>query len=191
MPDIMDFYEESEVDHLHRNRAILVARAAIPPNPNEFYARSLDEAAMTPIADRKTSRSRRPSPRISRIIEAPMRRRDRPRAIVHLRFIQDLSCLTCGRRPPSQAAHVRTGTDGAMATKPSDRFTVPLCADCHARQHRCGELTFWSTLGIDPVDRAIALWAVSGDEKAAQRILFRARQRIALAALRRKANGWL
>jgi hypothetical protein len=78
-----------------------------------------------------------------------------------------------------------------MATKPNDRFAVPLCVQCHARQHQRGELTFWSTLGIDPVDRAMALWAVSGDEKAAQRILFRALQRIALVSLKRKAAKWL
>jgi hypothetical protein len=65
-----------------------------------------------------------------------------------------------------------------------------LCAACHARQHRRGELTFWSELGIDPVDRAMRLWTVSGDEDAAERILFRTRQRIALAALKRNAARW-
>jgi hypothetical protein len=43
-----------------------------------------------------------------------------------------------------------------------------------------GELTFWSTLRIDPLNVALRLWTVSGDIKAGERIVFRARQRIDL-----------
>jgi hypothetical protein len=57
---------------------------------------------------------------------------------------------------------------------------VPLCSSCHALQHQFGELTFWSTLRIDPVNVAFRLWTLSGDLKAAERIVFRARQRIGL-----------
>jgi hypothetical protein len=65
--------------------------------------------------------------------------------------------------------------------KPGDRYAVPLCAACHAKQHRIGELTFWSALCIDPVNVAMRLWTVSADLKAGQRTVFRARQRIDLA----------
>jgi hypothetical protein len=75
---------------------------------------------------------------------------------------------------------VRSGSDGAAGMKPSDRYSVPLCSSCHALQHQFGELTFWSTLRIDPLDVAFRLWTVSGDIKAGERILFRARQRIDL-----------
>jgi hypothetical protein len=62
--------------------------------------------------------------------------------------------------------------------KPSDRYSVPLCSSCRALQHQSGELTFWSTLRIDSLNVAFRLWTVSGDIKTAERIAFRARQRI-------------
>ena len=75
---------------------------------------------------------------------------------------------------------MRSGSDGAAAMKPSDRYSVPLCSSCHALQHQFGELTFWSTLRIDPLNVAFRLWTVSGDIKAGERIVFRVRQRIDL-----------
>jgi hypothetical protein len=65
--------------------------------------------------------------------------------------------------------------------KPGDRYAVPLCTACHAKQHRIGELSFWSRLRIDPVNVALRLWTVSADVKAGERIVFRARQGINLA----------
>jgi hypothetical protein len=52
---------------------------------------------------------------------------------------------------------------------------------CHARQHRIGELSFWSARRIDPLNVALRLWTVSGDIKAGERTVFRARQQIDLA----------
>jgi hypothetical protein len=65
--------------------------------------------------------------------------------------------------------------------KPGDRYAVPLCATCHARQHRVGELTFWSALRFDPLNVALRLRTVSSDVEAGERIVFRARQQINLA----------
>ena len=96
-------------------------------------------------------------------------------------FVRLLPCVACGKAAPSEAAHVRTGTDGGAAMKPGDRYAVPLCAGCHAKQHRVGELTFWSTLRIDPVNVALRLWTISADLKAGERTVFRARQQIDLA----------
>lgn len=45
-----------------------------------------------------------------------------------------------------------------------------------ALQHEFGELRFWSTLRIDPLNVAMRLWTVSGDINAGERIVFRARQ---------------
>jgi hypothetical protein len=98
-----------------------------------------------------------------------------------LAFVRLLPCVACGKAAPSDAAHVRTGTDGGTGIKPGDRYAVPLCAACHAEQHRVGELTFWSALRIDPINVAARLWVVSGDEKAGARTVFRARQWIDLA----------
>jgi hypothetical protein len=51
--------------------------------------------------------------------------------------------------------------------KPSDRYSVPLCS-CHALLYQFGELTFWSTLRIGPLNVAFRLWTVSGDIRAAR-----------------------
>jgi len=124
-------------------------------------------------------------PRIPRAVPRGKRKpglRLRPK---HLEFIRQLPCVVCGKRndfgSPVQAAHIRCGTDGGTAIKPSDRYTVPLCEQCHAKQHRVGELTFWSTLRIDPLNIALRLWTISGDAPGGERIIFRARQAIQLA----------
>ena len=122
-----------------------------------------------------------PAPRIPRAVarskpKPNLRRRGR-----HLAFVRQLPCVACGKAAPSEPAHVRTGTDGGVAMKPGDRYAVPLCAACHAKQHRIGELTFWSTLRIDPLNVALRLWTVSADVEAGERTVFRARQQINLA----------
>ena len=99
----------------------------------------------------------------------------------HLNFVRQLPCVACGRAAPSEPAHVRTGTDGGVGIKPGDRYAVPLCTACHSKQHRIGELSFWSALRIDPLNVAFRLWIVSADLKAGERAVFRARQQIDLA----------
>ena len=120
------------------------------------------------------------TPRIPRWVAPLKAKPDRRRHAQHLAFIRQLACVACGTAVPSEAAHVRSGSDGAAGMKPSDRYAVPLCSSCHALQHQFGELTFWSALHIDPLNAAFRLWTVSGDIKAGERILFRARQRIDL-----------
>jgi hypothetical protein len=122
-----------------------------------------------------------PAARIPRTVA---RRKTQPnfrRRGQHLNFIRQLACVACGRAAPSEPAHVRTGTDGGVGTKPSDRYAVPLCTACHAKQHRVGELSFWSALRIDPLNVAFRLWIVSADLEAGERTVFRARQQIDLA----------
>jgi len=125
----------------------------------------------------------RPMP-AARIPHSVARHKPKPNAYrhaQHLAFLRQLPCVACGKAAPSEAAHVRTGTDGGVGMKPGDRYAVPLCTTCHARQHRMGELTFWSVLRIDPLNVAWRLWTVSADLKAGERTLFRARQQIDLA----------
>jgi hypothetical protein len=88
--------------------------------------------------------------------------------------------VVCGKAAPSEAAHVRSGSGGGAGMKPPDRYCVSLCCDCHALQHQFGELMFWGTVRIDPLNVAFRLWTVSGDIKAGERIVFRARQQIYL-----------
>src|SRR5246127_4490526 len=122
-----------------------------------------------------------PAPRIARTIERGKPKPNLRSRVQHLAFVRQLSCVACGKAAPSEPAHVRTGTDGGVGMKPGDRYAVPLCAACHARQHRVGELTFWSALRIDPVNVALRLWTISADVKAGERTVFRARQGIDLA----------
>jgi hypothetical protein len=55
------------------------------------------------------------------------------------------SCLNI----PIECAHVRTGTDGGVGLKPSDRWTVSLCSAHHSEQHRIGERRFEVRYGLD------------------------------------------
>src|SRR6516225_2368123 len=93
-----------------------------------------------------------PAPRIPHSLTPRKSKPDLRRRVQHLAFVRQLPCVACGKAAPSEAAHVRTGTDGGVAVKPGDRYAVPLCAACHAKQHRIGELTFWSALRIDPIN---------------------------------------
>jgi hypothetical protein len=122
-----------------------------------------------------------PAPRIPRSVARQKLKPNLHRRGQHLAFLRQLPCLACGKAAPSEVAHVRTGTDGGVARKPGDRYAVPLCTACHAKQHRVGELTFWSALRIDPFDLASRLWTVSADVEAGERTVFRARQQIDLA----------
>jgi hypothetical protein len=58
-------------------------------------------------------------------------------------------------------------------------------------QHEFGELRFWSTLRIDPLNVALRLWTASGDINAGERIVFRARQRIDLIKVERGSRAGL
>src|SRR5215469_5041640 len=121
-----------------------------------------------------------PAARISRTVVHRKAKPDSRRSWQHLAFVRQLPCVVCGKAAPSQAAHVRSGSDGGAGMKPADRYSLSLCSDCHALQHRFGELTFWSTVCIDPLNVALRLWTVSGNIKAGERIVFRARQQIDL-----------
>jgi len=121
-----------------------------------------------------------PAARISRTVPHGKTRPEFRRRSQHLAFVRQLSCVVCGKAAPSEAAHVRSGSDGGAGMKPADRYCVPLCTDCHALQHQFGELRFWSVVRIDPLNVAFRLWTVSEDIKAGERVVFRARQRINL-----------
>ena len=121
-----------------------------------------------------------PAPRIPHIVTRRKSKPDLRRRVQHLAFVRQLPCVACGKAAPSEAAHVWTGTDGGVGVRPGDRYAVPLCAACHAKQHRIGELTFWSALRIHPINVALRLWTVSADVEAGERTVFRARQQINL-----------
>jgi hypothetical protein len=73
-------------------------------------------------------------------VRAPRKARSCPshRAWVRRHHCIVLGCTTL----PIECAHVRTGTDGGIGLKPSDRYVVSLCHEHHAEQHRIGEVAF-------------------------------------------------
>lgn len=56
---------------------------------------------------------------------------------------------------PIECAHVRRGTDGGIALKPSDRWVISLCACHHMEQHRLGERRFEAKYQIDLLELAL------------------------------------
>lgn len=68
----------------------------------------------------------------------------------HCNFVRSHECSVpgCSGRP-IEVAHVRTGTGGGMAVKPSDRWVISLCRDHHSEQHRIGERSFEAAAGIN------------------------------------------
>ncbi|MCW2242311.1 hypothetical protein [Azospirillum canadense] len=74
----------------------------------------------------------------------------------HGAWIRTMPCMVCGRASHVAGAHVRKGTDGAGEEQPSDVYMNPLCDGwldnwsfygCHNRQHKIGEVTFWTPHG--------------------------------------------
>ncbi len=55
---------------------------------------------------------------------------------------------------PIECAHIRIGTDGGMALKPSDRWIISLCRVHHAEQHRLGEDAFSKRYDLDMLNLA-------------------------------------
>lgn len=58
-----------------------------------------------------------------------------------------------------------------IATKPDDRFTVPMCGVHHRHQHGRNERDWWLIAGVDPVKLALALYSVSGNYEAGMQII--------------------
>lgn len=111
------------------------------------------------------------------------KKRPREKHDDHLQFIRQLPCLCCGTRRNIEAAHVRYGdqTYGKRETgageRPSDIWCVPMCTDHHRAQHAVNERQFWIARGIDPLKVASAIYALSGDDVAAEMIIAKARLR--------------
>ena len=95
----------------------------------------------------------------------------------YLKFLHLLPCAVTGRRDAIQAAHLSfpnaaLGHYGRpKGLKVSDRWTLPLCAEEHAKQHSGNEREYWSAVGIDPHVLALTihgLWVELGDDAVAK-----------------------
>jgi hypothetical protein len=107
-----------------------------------------------------------------------MQRDPRHKDAGHLAFIGQCPCVVCRAKTyTEEAAHIRMKYPAiakpmtGKATKPHDWFTVPLCGQHHRDQHAMGEKEFWDEAGINPIEKALALWAVSGNIEAAEAII--------------------
>lgn len=97
----------------------------------------------------------------------------------HLAFVRKLGCIICGR--PAEAAHIRYGdiASGKPHTpaqrRPGDNYALPLCPEHHRTgpdaQHNGNERDWWKRRGIDPIDRARALYAATGDHEQGLRVV--------------------
>ena len=83
------------------------------------------------------------------------------RSPAHRAWVRSHACSACGLTAGIEAAHVRNGTDGGMGHKPSDRWVISLCRDCHGEQHRIGEPSFQARHGIDMRHLAEAFFKAS------------------------------
>jgi hypothetical protein len=95
-----------------------------------------------------------------------------PRDSEHLDAIRQCPCVSCGQDPCGEAAHIRFGSLAGMGKKPPSSKTVPLCRACHDEQHRVGELTFWTALGLAPTVLADGLWQLSPTVEAMRAFCF-------------------
>lgn len=95
----------------------------------------------------------------------------------HLKFIRNLPCCVTGKRGTVEAAHIRMANplygkrEVGGSEKPDDRWSLPLSAEEHRKQHAMNEADYWKQVGIDPFAVALALHSCSGDEEIAEGIL--------------------
>ena len=109
----------------------------------------------------------------------------------HLKFIDSLVCVACGRPRPTHHHLLRVRReylepkagfeeflvpkyDGrGMAIKNPDCFAIPLCPACHQRLHLCGnERLFLAQCNInDPESFALELFSLSGQRDKALDII--------------------
>lgn len=97
-------------------------------------------------------------PRLSlpKRLEPAERRLNGRECPAHRAWVRRHHCCVPGC--PSSAmecAHVRTGTDGGLALKPSDRWAISLCRTHHQEQHRIGEQAFEKRYGINLFELAL------------------------------------
>jgi len=123
----------------------------------------------------------RPGELLKQLFAAPRRHKsENDSEPDYLALVRQCPCLKCGMEP-SEPAHVRFasaafGKASGLGKKPADRFSAPLCSDCHrlARdaQHNRNEQEFWASLGISILICCEQLYAQRGDLVAMRAVIF-------------------
>ena len=85
-----------------------------------------------------------------------------------LRWLRKKPCCVCGKAPPSDACHIRFGSEAyskrnvGMGEKPDDRWAIPMCRKCHTKQHGMNEQEFYQERRILPLLLAQRLYSEFG-----------------------------
>ena len=117
----------------------------------------------------------------------PKRRPEKKKA--YIAFLHHLPCCVTGQYGV-EASHLSMpsplhGHYGrARGTKAPDLFALPLTADQHRKNHEMGEHKYWASVGIEPHDLSLALWAIYSlydEDEAIERATARIRDGIARA----------
>ena len=78
------------------------------------------------------------------------RKHDERRCPAHRAWVRSHACCVPGcQRTPIECAHVRRGSDGGIAQKPSDWWCISLCWFHHSEQHQLGETSFERKHNLD------------------------------------------
>lgn len=103
----------------------------------------------------------------------------------HLAFIRTLPSIISGQCGV-EACHIRFGDprhrkpSTGKGRKPDDWFVLPLTPDEHRDQHSMNERLWWTRQGIeDPCGIALALYAITGDQEEAEKLIAAIHRRIA------------
>lgn len=114
-----------------------------------------------------------------------MMKQPRQRDETHLRYLRTLDCCVCHNNISTEATHIRMSdasigkVNPGVGAKPSDKYAVPLCGECHRKQHAMGdERKFWASVRIDPIAVAKQLYAVSGNYEQGCRVVNNAQANI-------------
>ena len=95
----------------------------------------------------------------------------------HVDLVKGLGvCAASGLIGPVDPHHLMRGVERGMSMTAGGRYTIPLCREIHDKAQRNGDPEAWlmEHYGLDCRALADALWAVSGDETAMMRAVYRA-----------------
>jgi hypothetical protein len=88
--------------------------------------------------------------------------KERLRSPAHRDWVRGHHCSVPGcQLMPIEVAHVRRGGGGGMGRKSSDAFTLSLCREHHAEQHRIGEQSFEARHGFTMLGKAEEFYLAS------------------------------
>jgi len=93
--------------------------------------------------------------RMPKRVERPRRQSEIRECPAHRAWVRRHHCSVPGcPLLPIECAHVRSGTNGGLALKPSDRWVISLCSHHHREQHQLGEASFEDKYSIDLIELA-------------------------------------